>query len=93
MPGVKVETVEKRIANLEGFDVKFLDNGKDVHGNKENTPQYPFTYAAKNDMTVAEWKETRFQQTYPGYDVAVLDGNGSKVPGQTRLSTLRESYR
>lgn len=88
----KVKNVEKKIWDIEGFDVKFLQGGKDVHGAKEGIPQYSFTNTAKNDMTVTEWKKNRFSPYYPGYDVAVLDGDGNDVAGQTKLGTVRDTY-
>jgi hypothetical protein len=41
-------------------------------------------------MTVADWKRTRFQPNYPGFDVEVLDDRGRPVLGNTKLATLRE---
>ena len=67
-------------------------NGKDVHGNKKGMPQYSNERMAKNDMTVAQWKDNRFHATYPGYDVDVLDGNGELCQGNTKLGTARDSY-
>ncbi len=88
----KMKNVEKKIWDVEGFAVTFKQNGKDVHGAKEGIPQYVRQYAAKNEMTVNEWKENRFAKQYPGYEVEVLDGEGQAVPGQTKLSTLRDTY-
>ena len=88
----KVKNVEKKIWDVEGFDVAFRQNGKDIHGAKHGIPQYQLTKAAKNDMTVGEWKLKRFSQSYPGYDVAVYDGDGNDVPGQTKLGTVRDTY-
>lgn len=88
----KVKNVERRIWDVEGFDVAFHQNGKDVHGAKEGIPQYSYSKAAKNDMTVNEWKLGRFAKSYPGYDVVVYDGNGNAVPGQTKISTVRDTY-
>jgi len=72
--------------------VAFSQNGKDVRGSKGGIPQYQYAKAAKNDMTVREWKERRFGQSYPGYDVVVYDGDGNEVPGQTKLGTVRDTY-
>ena len=51
---------------------------------------YTFERAAKNDMTVADWKEIRFKSTYAGFDVAVV--NGGDVHGGTKLGNVRDSY-
>jgi hypothetical protein len=88
----KVKNVEKKIWDIEGFDVQFRQNGKDVHGAKEGIPQYTYLNTTKNDMTVNEWKQKRFSQSYAGYEVAVLDGDGNEVAGQTKLGTVRDTY-
>jgi hypothetical protein len=88
----KVKNVEKKIWDVEGFDIAFHQNGKDVHGAKEGIPQYKYQKAAKNDMTVSEWKKGRFAQCYPGYEVVVYDGDGNEAAGQTKLGTVRDSY-
>ena len=89
MPKVKV--VESRIRNVEGFEVAVrYHRGGDVRGDKENFPSYPYAQAAKGEATVADWKRTRFDPTYPGYDVEVRDRSGSAVRGNTKLATLRE---
>ena len=88
----KVKNVEKHIWDVEGFDVAFHQNGKDVHGAKSGIPQYSYLKAAKNNMTVSEWKNKRFGQSYVGYDVVIYDGDGNEVSGQTNLGTVRDTY-
>ncbi|WP_363796818.1 hypothetical protein ABU614_16315 [Lysobacter firmicutimachus] len=88
----KIKAVEKRIWDVEGFDVQFHQNGKDVRGDKQGVPQYGYERAAKNDMTVSEWRDTRFHNSYPGYQVEVLDGDGAFVHGGTKLGTVRDTY-
>jgi hypothetical protein len=46
----------------------------------------------KGTATVSEWKEQRFATVYPGKGCIVLYANGNGAPGQTRLSTVRETY-
>ncbi|WP_084515852.1 hypothetical protein [Desulfovibrio cuneatus] len=65
---------------------------KNLRSDKANLPQYGMVNAAKNDMTVKEWKDRRFSKQYPGLTVDVLDGDGNHVPGQTKIGTVRESY-
>lgn len=89
----KVKNIEKRIWDIEGFDIVIKHAGKDVRGDCGGLPQYPqYDRMARNDMTVAEWKDARFFRAFPGYDVDVLDGNGNVVPGHTKLGGIRDSY-
>ena len=89
----KVKNVEKKIWDIEGFDVVIKHNGKDVRGDATGLPQYgPYEKMARNDMTVSEWKTNRFFKSYPGYEVDVLDGNGNVAVGHTKLFTVRDSY-
>ena len=83
--------VEMRISMIEGFEVEFKQNGRNVRDDKEKIPQWPYQRQSKNDMTVGEWKQ-KFGGKYPGYDVNVLDGNGNPVTGQMKLGTVRDSY-
>ena len=89
-----VKNVEKRIWDIEQFDViiKHAD-GRDMRGDKTGLPQYPgYEKMAKNAWSVAEWKASRFSPTFPGLEVEVLDGIGQPAPGNTHLSTVRDSY-
>jgi hypothetical protein len=90
----KVKNVEKRIWDLEGFDVKILHpDGRDVRGDMEGLPPYTrYERAAKNEMTVTDWKEVRFKPMYAGFDVEVLNGHGDIVHGATKLGNVRDSY-
>ena len=89
----KVKNVEKRIWDTEGFDVVIKQNGKDKRGDAEGIPQYTkYEKMAKNDMTVTEWKKIRFSPIFPGFDVEILDGDGKKVSGNTKLGTVRDTY-
>ena len=89
-----LKNVEKSIAQLEGFDISFFHrDGKDAHGALDNIPTYKYQNAAMGRMTVSDWKKNRFSQVYPGFDVAVYDGDGYEVTaGQTLLATVRETY-
>ena len=89
----KIKNVERRIWEIEGFAVRFLyRDGTDVRGDKTGLPGYPYERAASNDITVESWKQARFRQVYPGYDIDVVDGYNSSVQGNTKLSTVRRSY-
>jgi hypothetical protein len=88
-----IRNIEKRIFEVEGFEVKFMQNGKDVRGDLDiNAKQYCADYAAKNSYSVSNWITKRFSVQYPGYDVWVLNGDGTKAKGQAKLSTVRDSY-
>lgn len=90
----KVKNVEKRIWDKEGFDVIIRHrDGRDLRGDFTGLPQYTrYERMAKNDMTVSDWRETRFYPAYPGYDVDVLDADGNPVSGNMKLGTVRDSY-
>jgi hypothetical protein len=88
----KVKTVEKKIWDVEGFDVNFKQNGKNIRGDKQGMPQYRYERCAKNDMTVKKFIEARINPNYPGYDIEILDGQGNPFSGQTKLGTVRDCY-
>lgn len=90
----KIKNIEKRIWDIEGFDVRILtSDGRDVRSDLTGVPHYyDYERAAKNDITVETWRTTRFKVAYPGFDVDVLDGNGESVQGNTKLGTVRDSY-
>ncbi|EQD56527.1 hypothetical protein B2A_05208 [mine drainage metagenome] len=90
----KIKNVEKKIWDVEGFYVQIRHHGgKNVHGAKQVPPQYHYQNAAKKDMSVSDWKKGRFAITYPGYEVAVFDGDGREITaGQTQLESVRDSY-
>lgn len=88
-----VKNVEKRIWDIEGFDVIIRHaDGRDMRGDRQGIPPYRYDRAARNAMTVAAWKDQRFALTYPGLTVDVVDGTGNVAAGNTLLATLRDSY-
>jgi hypothetical protein len=91
---MRVKALERKIANLEGFEItiRHLD-GKDVNSLKEGMPTYPYSNAARNDFTVGQWREQRFQANYPGFKVGVFLSDGVEAPGNTKLGTVRDTYR
>lgn len=94
----KVAFVERKIASVEGFEVRIHfagpanTRGRDVRSDKDDLPTYSYRRMMKGDATVADWVQTRFNATYAGYSVAVLDGSGVEVHGRTKLSNLRATY-
>jgi len=88
-----IGNVERKIRRIEHFEARFLYlDGTDVRSDKAGLPQYPYEVAASGTMTADAWKRGRFRRAYPGFDVKVLDRRGRAVPGNTRLSTVRNSY-
>jgi len=87
----RVEFIERTIWNIEGFQVKIMQNGADVRGDKFIPVQYTAERMSKNSFTVSEWK-AKFQRQFPGYDVVVLNANGSVARGNVKLSTVRDTY-
>lgn len=91
MPMLK--SVERKIATTEGFEITLRHaDGRDMRSDKDGLPSYPYANAAKNDFTVAQWREQRFKKIYPGYEVTVWLADGSEAHGGTKLSTVRDSY-
>ena len=91
----KASFVEKHIWNVEGFEVTITQivDGKvrDVRGDKMMPKQYSAERASKNSFTVSEWKE-KFKYQFPGYGADVLNADGTKARGNTKLSTVRDTY-
>ena len=89
MPQVK--NVEKKIQKIEGFKVHFLHSGKNVRSDAELPVQYASKKMAKNSYTVSDFKN-KIQRQYAGYEFDVLKADGKKASGQTKLSTVRDTY-
>jgi len=89
-----VRDIEQKIRRIEGFAVRFLhEDGRDLRGDRANIRQYPFERAAGDDATVEWWKGHRFRPYYPLLRVEVKFRNGEAAPGNTKLATVRCSYR
>jgi hypothetical protein len=90
----KVGHVELRISEVERFlvRIRYL-GGADVRSDRKGLPPWPYERAARDGWTIADWKRERFNLTYPGFSVDVLDGEGDVITaGQTHLETVRDSY-
>lgn len=87
----KVKNVEKKIYETENFEVRITKDGKDVRADATLPTQYSCSRMSKNAYSVKEWKN-KFKKQYAGYDVDVLKADGSKASGQTKLSTVRDTY-
>ncbi|HEX3468065.1 MAG TPA: hypothetical protein VHT05_08325 [Candidatus Elarobacter sp.] len=90
----KVGSIELKIARVESFQVRIrYPGGADVRADRQGLPSWPYERAARDAWTVADWRDGRFCNLYPGFDIDVLDGDGEVVTaGQTRLETVRDSY-
>ncbi|WP_234121181.1 hypothetical protein [Clostridium hydrogenum] len=89
---VSVKNIEKRIYDIESFEVNIINpDGTNCRSDKSLPKQYEATRMSKNSFTVGEWK-LKFKKQYPGYTVEVLDGSGNPVDGHTCLSTVRDTY-
>lgn len=86
-----VKNVEKKIYDVEGFEVTIRHGGKDVRGDASLPTQYASLRMTRNSASVSDFR-TKFQKQYAGYEVDVLKGDGSKASGQTKLSTVRDTY-
>jgi len=88
-----VKNVEKRIFDIEGFEVTIRDaNGRALKKNAQLRMYRNYERQAQNNWKVSEWKEQRFSPNYPGLEVDVLDGQGHVARGNTTLWRLRDSY-
>lgn len=87
------ESVERQIAKIERFEVTiFHPDGRDVRGDRRGLRGYSYKIAAKDDFTVAQWKDQRFRKEYPGFDVSVWNADDKEAHGRTKLMTVRDSY-
>lgn len=89
MPTIK--NVEKKISKIEGFNVRFMSNGKDVRGDMEIPVQYQMQKMSKNSYSVGEFKQ-KLKKIFVNFDFDILKRDGSKASGQTKLSTVRDTY-
>ncbi len=89
----RLKTVKKRVFRVECFEVTFRhQDGRKMRGDRKGVPQYAYERKAKGNMTVREWKDQRFYPNYVGFEIDVLNADGTAVVGNTRLSTVRDSY-
>lgn len=87
----RADVIERTVRNIEGFQIVITQNGADVRGDKIIRKQYVAERMSKNLFTVSEWK-LKFQSQFPGYDVKVLNADGSEARGNTLLCTVRDTY-
>ncbi|RGE12496.1 hypothetical protein DXB03_12375 [Lachnospiraceae bacterium OF11-28] len=103
----KVEYVEKTIFSLEGVNVDFIKDGKNVRDDASLPKNYKIGKATKNDASLPKnykiGKATKnsanvtflinkLQMQFPGYDFIVYDGEGNQVRGNMLLGNVRDTY-
>lgn len=68
-------------------------DGVDVRGDKQLPAQYDdYSHRAPGGLTVEAWRRVRFRTRFPGYDVKVVNADGSQAHGRTLLRTVRDTY-
>ena len=88
----KLQFVEKRIFDIENFQVVFRDkDGKDIRSDLMLPKQYEAERMTRNSMSVSDFK-AKVKKQFPGYELDVLNGDGIPARGQTKLSTVRDTY-
>jgi hypothetical protein len=90
-----VRSIERKIRSVEGFAVRIVTpDGIDVRGDKQLPAQYDdHAHRAAGGMTVEGWRRVRFRTRFPGYDVEVVNADGTAAHGRTLLRTVRATYR
>ena len=91
----RAATRASEIYEIEGFSIEFLNkDGSQLSPHQNGLPSYQKEYErrSRGTWTVSEWKEKRFTNLYPGYTVNVLKEDGEIAAGQTRISSVRETY-
>lgn len=85
----KTEYVEKTIFTIEGVNVDFVKDGKNVRGEVKLPYNYKAGKATKNAYNVTQFKE-KLKNQFPGYDFKVYDGNACR--GNMLLGNVRDTY-
>ena len=55
-------------------------------------PTFKRQRAMKGSSTVAHWRRVCFDSMFPGFAVDVLYADGTIAAGNTRLTTVRDTY-
>lgn len=87
----KVGFVEKTIFNIEGIDVDFLKDGKNVRSEVMLPTNYKAGKQTKNAANVSFLKE-KLKKQFPGYDFIVRKADGDSARGNILLGNLRDTY-
>lgn len=87
----RTDFVEKTIFNIEGFNVNFMKNGKNLRGEVQQPSNYIANKASKNTYTVSRFID-KLKKQYPGYDFEVLKADGEPADSRMTLATVRDTY-
>ena len=85
---------EREVFETEGFRVKVTDkeSGRDIRDDRSGFEKYDYRRKARSNWTVGKWKRERFNGSYPGFDVEILDAMSEPVTGQMKLKNVRSDY-
>lgn len=93
----KLATRINEIEETECFRIVLKNpDGSSVSNDAPGFPSYEkFKNKLKDSATVQEWKDKRFAQVFAGHGVTcdVLYQDGTEAVGQTKLSTVRNTYK
>lgn len=88
----KLDCVERKIFSVEGVKVKFMQNGRNVRSDRDIPAQYEIRRMLKNSASVKDFIDLRLKAQFPGFDFVVLKKDGHHASGQTKMSTVRDTY-
>lgn len=98
MDRITIADVEQRIYDIEKFEVRILNtDGTNARGDREVEANYFFyLHMARHKYSCEEWRNKRFSRFTKdcGVDflVDVLHRDGRRAHGNTKLSTVRDTY-
>lgn len=84
---MKVGDLEDKIFAIEGIRVIFRASENQEVG------EYAFQKAANENWTINEWISGRFTDDQKKLPIVVLNGRAQQPQRNTRLATVRDSYR
>lgn len=89
-----IGSIERRIQRVEGFRVSLrYPDGRNIRSDQQGfRHNYNYERAASDDITVSQWRSSRFQSVYPGFGVEVLFHDGQVANGNTKLGSVRATY-
>jgi hypothetical protein len=88
-----VKTRVREISNKEEFDLLVTRNGKPIRPTRNGVLKsaWPHRNQTRDTHSVTDFRE-KFKKAYPGYSCDVLEGDGSKTHGNTKLKQVRATY-